>query len=44
MFGRTYAGAQKAMRKLVDLGILEEHAGNPSRLYVAWSVIRAIDE
>ena len=44
LFGRTFAGAQHAMRRLVEMEILTVHEGTPARLYVAWDVIHAIDE
>jgi len=43
-YGRTFAGTQNAMNKLVAFGIVEEVQSSPSRLYVAWEIIRAVDE
>ena len=43
-FGRTFAGVQHAMNKLLALGIVQEVPSSPSRLFVAWEVVRAIDE
>jgi Fic family protein len=42
--GRTFKGVQNAMKRLMEFGIVEEVPSNPSRLYVAWEVIRAVDE
>ena len=44
MFERTFAGTSQAMKRLVQFGIVQEVQGNPSRLYVAWEIIHAIDE
>lgn len=43
---KSFAGAQNAFNKLLDLGILEIMASGSSRsrLYVAWDIVRAVED